>query len=153
MVWRSNPGGGKIFHTHPGWSWGPPSLLYNGYQLTFPGLKWLGWGIDHPPPFSTQVKKSRAIPLFPSGQSCLVVGWTFTIIKSNMKVTLMKYILNPYHEGCSHANFSVKSTAAYSWILKCNPCGRLNTIHNIYPNTRQHPLHNFQFPGKYLYSH
>jgi hypothetical protein len=28
----SNPGGGKIFSTHPDQPWGLPSLLYNGYQ-------------------------------------------------------------------------------------------------------------------------
>jgi len=29
----SNPGGGEIFHTCPDQPWGPPCLLYNGYQL------------------------------------------------------------------------------------------------------------------------
>jgi hypothetical protein len=32
----SNPGEGEIFSTCPDRSWGPPSLLYNGY-LVFPG--------------------------------------------------------------------------------------------------------------------
>jgi len=27
-VWGSHPSGGKIFHTHPDWPWGPPSLLH-----------------------------------------------------------------------------------------------------------------------------
>ena len=34
----SNPGGGKIFHTCTDQLWGPPSLLYNGYQVSFPGI-------------------------------------------------------------------------------------------------------------------
>jgi len=34
----SNPGGGKIFRTCPDRPWGPPSLLYNGYQV-FPGVR------------------------------------------------------------------------------------------------------------------
>jgi len=34
----SNPGEGEIFQTRPDWPWGPPSLLYNGYQV-FPGGK------------------------------------------------------------------------------------------------------------------
>jgi len=34
----SNPGGGEIFRTCPDRSWGPPSLLYNGYRI-FPGGK------------------------------------------------------------------------------------------------------------------
>jgi len=40
--------GGEIFCTHPNWPWGPPSLLYNGYWVSFPGAKWPGRGIDHP---------------------------------------------------------------------------------------------------------
>jgi len=28
----SKQGGGEIFRTPPDWPWGPPSLLYNGYQ-------------------------------------------------------------------------------------------------------------------------
>jgi hypothetical protein len=32
MVRGLNPGGGKIFCTHPDRLWGPPSLIYNGYQ-------------------------------------------------------------------------------------------------------------------------
>ena len=33
----SNPGGGEIFRTCPDRPWGPPSLLYNEYQV-FPGV-------------------------------------------------------------------------------------------------------------------
>ena len=29
----SNPGGGEIFRTRPDRTWGPPSLLYNGYGV------------------------------------------------------------------------------------------------------------------------
>jgi hypothetical protein len=32
-VWGSNSGGHEIFHTHPNWLWGPPSLLCNGYWV------------------------------------------------------------------------------------------------------------------------
>jgi hypothetical protein len=38
-VWGSNPGGAEIFCTCPNQLWGPPSLLYNEYQI-FP------WGKD-----------------------------------------------------------------------------------------------------------
>jgi hypothetical protein len=37
----SNPGGGDIFRTCPDRSWGPPSLLYNGYRV-FLGDKAVG---------------------------------------------------------------------------------------------------------------
>ena len=51
----SNPGGDEIFHTFPNWPWGPPSLLYNGYQV-FPGGKVRpGCAADHSPPSSAAV--------------------------------------------------------------------------------------------------
>jgi hypothetical protein len=34
---------------------GPPSLLYNGYQV-FPGVKRPGRGADHPPPPSAEIE-------------------------------------------------------------------------------------------------
>jgi hypothetical protein len=37
MVRGSNPGGGEIFHTFPDRPWDPPSLLYNGYWVSFWG--------------------------------------------------------------------------------------------------------------------
>jgi hypothetical protein len=36
-VWESNPGGGEIIHTRPDQAWGPPSPLYSGYRVFFPG--------------------------------------------------------------------------------------------------------------------
>jgi hypothetical protein len=36
-VWGSNPSVGEIFCTCPGRPWRPPSLLYNGYQVSFLG--------------------------------------------------------------------------------------------------------------------
>ena len=61
----SNPGGGEIFRTCPDRPWGPPSLLYNGYQV-FPGVK-SRRGVMLTPhrllvPWSW---KDRAIPLLP----------------------------------------------------------------------------------------
>ena len=47
----------EIFRTHPDWPWGPPSLLYNGYWLPFPGVKQPGHGINHPFPSSAKVKE------------------------------------------------------------------------------------------------
>ena len=31
--------GGRIFRTRPDRPWGPPSVLYNGYSVSFPGIK------------------------------------------------------------------------------------------------------------------
>ena len=32
----SDPGGGEVFCTRPDRSWGPPSLPYSGYRVSFP---------------------------------------------------------------------------------------------------------------------
>ena len=44
--------GGGIFLNRPDRPWGPPSLLYNGYRVTFPGVMWPGLAINQllPPP-------------------------------------------------------------------------------------------------------
>jgi hypothetical protein len=76
----SNPGGGEIFRTHPDWSWGPPSLLYNGYWVSFPGVKQPGRGADHPPSSSTRVKERVKLYLYsPSGPSWPVLGRTLPL--------------------------------------------------------------------------
>jgi hypothetical protein len=43
---KKNPGGGKIFCSCPDQPWGPPSLLYNGYWVSFLGVKRPGRGDD-----------------------------------------------------------------------------------------------------------
>ena len=45
MVRGSNSGGGEIFRTCSDWPWGPPGLLYNGYRVSFPGVKQPGCGV------------------------------------------------------------------------------------------------------------
>ena len=40
---------GQIFRMRPDRSWGPPSLLYYGYRVSFPGVKRPGGGVNlHP---------------------------------------------------------------------------------------------------------
>jgi len=34
-----------------------PILLYNVYRVSLPGVKGPGRGVDHPPPFSAEVKE------------------------------------------------------------------------------------------------
>ena len=36
---------------------GPTQLLYNGFGLTFPGVKQLGRDVEHPPPSIAEVKE------------------------------------------------------------------------------------------------
>ena len=46
---------GARFSARPDRSWGPPSLLYNGYRV-FPGSKGRpGHAVDHSPPSSAEV--------------------------------------------------------------------------------------------------
>ena len=49
--------GGEIFRTSLYRYWDPPSLLYNGYRVSFPGVKRPGRGVNHPPPSSAEVKE------------------------------------------------------------------------------------------------
>jgi hypothetical protein len=72
---KKNPGWGKIFLTRPDRPWSPPSLLYNGYRVSFPGEKRPGRGVDHPPPSSARVKEIVELYLYsPSGPSWQVIG-------------------------------------------------------------------------------
>jgi hypothetical protein len=76
----SNPGGGEIFRIHPDRPWGPPSLLYNGYRVSFPGIMRPGRGVDHPPSSSARVKERVELYLYsPSGSSWPVLGRTLPL--------------------------------------------------------------------------
>jgi subtilisin family serine protease len=77
----SNPGGGEIIRTRPDRPWGPPSLLSMGTG-SFPGVQRPRRGADHLPLLAPRSRKSRAIPLPPSGSSGLLRG-TFTFIFPN----------------------------------------------------------------------
>ena len=57
-VRKSNPGGGETFHIGPDRPWGPPSLLYNGYRVSFPGVNRPGRGVNHPLPSNAEVKET-----------------------------------------------------------------------------------------------
>jgi hypothetical protein len=55
--------------------WGPPSLLYNGYRVSFPGVKRSGRGVDYPPSCSARVKERVQLYFYsPSGPSWPVLG-------------------------------------------------------------------------------
>ena len=68
---ESRWGGGEIFRTCPDRSWGPPSLLYNGYRV-FPGGKERTGADADPSPLSSAVGHERVelylySPYGPSG--------------------------------------------------------------------------------------
>ena len=54
---ESRLGGGQDFPTPPVGPWGPPSLLYNGYRVSFPCVKRPGRDVDHPPHLAPRLKK------------------------------------------------------------------------------------------------
>jgi hypothetical protein len=71
----SNPGEGEIFRTRPHRPWGLPSILYNGYRVSFAGVKRSGRGVDHLPSSNAMVKERVDLYVyFPSGSSWPVVG-------------------------------------------------------------------------------
>jgi len=55
-VWRSNPGGGNIFHIHPDQPWGPTSSYKMGTG-SFPQVKHPRCGINDRPTSSNKVKE------------------------------------------------------------------------------------------------
>jgi hypothetical protein len=48
---------GHIFRTRPERPWDPPSLLYNGYLVRLPGVKWPGRGVNQPPHLAPRLKE------------------------------------------------------------------------------------------------
>ena len=73
----SNPSRDENFRTRPDRPWGPPSLLYNGYRVAFPGVKPPTRGVDHPRPSSAEVKERVELYLYcPSGPPWPVLGRT-----------------------------------------------------------------------------
>ena len=60
------PVGGEIFSTRPERAWRPPSPLYCTMDIgSFPGVKWPGRGVDHPPSSSAEVKGRVELCLYP----------------------------------------------------------------------------------------
>jgi hypothetical protein len=52
---KKNPVGGDIFPTCADWLCGPSSFLYNGYQVSFLGVKQPRHCFNHPLPSSSEV--------------------------------------------------------------------------------------------------
>ena len=69
-VQRLELASGKRFFSSPKCPyrpWDAPSLLFSGYQASFPRLKWPGCEVNHSPPFSAKCKNewscTSALPL------------------------------------------------------------------------------------------
>jgi hypothetical protein len=67
--------GARFIRTCPDWPWGPRSLKTMG-TVSFPGVRWLGRGLDHPPLPSAEVKQRVELYLYSTcGPSWPVTGW------------------------------------------------------------------------------
>ena len=67
-VLKSNFGWGEIVCTHLDHPFGSHSLLYSWYWVYFPGANRPERGVDHPSPFSVEVKERVELYLyFPCG--------------------------------------------------------------------------------------
>jgi hypothetical protein len=67
---------------------GPPNLLYNGYQLSFPGIKRPGRGVNHPALSSAEVKESVELYI------CSL--WAFMACSRMNFIFCLVYILPTY---------------------------------------------------------
>ena len=115
---------GQIFHTHPDLPWGQPSLLYNAYQISFLGVKWLGCGTDHPPPMRAEAKDRVELYLYSaSGPSWPVIGWTSTLCTQqslniwgtvNIQVFADVMLCNSVQNTASHPR-DHRSSASQLW--------------------------------------
>ena len=80
---------GEVLRTSPDRSWDPHLLLYNEYWVSFPGVKRLKSGVNHPPQSSAEVKE-RVEPYvcFPSGPSWPVLEryLSFTVLGAFAKL-------------------------------------------------------------------
>ena len=55
------------------------SPLFDGYWVSFPGVKRPRRGVDHPPSSSSEAKESVELCLFLSGPLCPVAEWTWLL--------------------------------------------------------------------------
>jgi len=69
----SNPGGCKIFRTHPDRSRRPPSLLYKWYGSLSPGVKRRRRDVNHATLYRADFRKKVEIFLHPP--SCAFLGY------------------------------------------------------------------------------
>jgi hypothetical protein len=107
LAWRSGdriPMGVRFFSTRPERPWGVLSLLYNGYRVSFPGVRRPGRGFDHPPS-SAEVKERVELYLYsPSGPSWPVLGRTlpFTALLPVYTQDITELYLLPPCYQCTH---------------------------------------------------
>ena len=104
----SNSDASEIFRTRPYRLWVPPSLLYNGCPIPFPGVKRLGRGVHHPSPSSAQVKERVELYLYsPCEFSWSVLGRT------------LPFYLYPDVCSCQEVIFHMQAVIEYLYFDYC----------------------------------
>jgi hypothetical protein len=100
--------------TGPG---GPPSLLHNGYWVSFPGVKWPGAWL-WPSTSSSAVVKERVhlYPYSPSGSSGPALAWTLICNKNSSLVILVP---SHYSSTWSPPQLSSLSYGGTSFSVPC----------------------------------
>ena len=83
----------EIWCTRPDRHWDPPSLLYNVYCVSFPGVKRPERGVDHPLPSTAEATGRTRLYLYtPSGPLWPVTGWTYPFYHySDCKLLILLY--------------------------------------------------------------
>jgi hypothetical protein len=98
--------GAYIFLSPPDLPWGPPSLLYNGYRVSLPGVKRSGRDFNHPPPSSAEVREVEVYLCSPSVLSWHVRGSTLPYL----------YLTLPYACHTPHPSHSIP-LHAFIWTF------------------------------------
>jgi len=112
---ESRWGGGEIFRNRPDRLCGPPSLLYDGNRVSFPGVKRPERGVDHPLLIQRRSKsKSTNIPLFPFWvfTACFRLNHTFYKIskrKCSVSFALPKFYSPEKLQRKIFSTFNVRS--------------------------------------------
>ena len=136
----SNPGGVETFRTCPFRPWGPASILYNRYRVSFPGLKHPWRGVDHPHPSKVEVKDRVELFLCsPCRHSWPITGWVlsflyFTVVRYfNTILRLLQNCLCPY--------------SSYKLVMSKPLCGTVYSLTVVIENPppNYHKYINLQF--------
>ena len=102
-------------------------LLYCGYRLSSPVVKQPGPSVNHPPPFSAEVKERVVLPLW-AFMACSRLKFTFTFI--------LRLLYQWYTNSKSSFQFSEKHThPVHSVFLHVNKVRLLLQFYYQYPPT------------------
>jgi len=79
-------------------TWGPPSLLHDGYRV-FPGGKVRpGRGVDQPPHLVPRLKKEQSVPLLPLWAFMACSRVNFTLVSSFCTCNFLHSTLTSAHQ-------------------------------------------------------